>query len=571
MDSRPKLHNIKYLDERRISEMTEIFRAKSKDIEAKINALSEAREQMKNAHILNQIMNVWREEAVRLRSEERDATASLNDPGFKWILEDPSVSKILDQIRNSAGEFEDIVLRPLWTMRKDLKNWIARKKDSFDVPSPDPIKHIISNIRNSVKDVQKSLFSEEFGLHTETNEMGSLFGVNHNPISPDVKEMGVPEEAWDWSTPDEGFLMILLAEFIKLDAAFFNRLESIQSEYKSIQDSFVDLTQKELDLSDYLWDIFQRLPRSGRKKLVSECFSKLFVERNKEELQEILQRCEHGNLLKERAATLKRSWFAARNDLCTRIKSTLAQSLEFAERRRIQVEEQRSQIRMYDQLHEQVRRWREEKAELAELEEREELRGLVAEQEHQAVRKSKNKSRRPRTRRKIVTHKVMKPVLKDREAGNESAHLAMLREAHAKQAKADTVCLLEAERRRLLKVKRNNQQVEEKMTSLDGHMQDRPELFRQQPLGVRQEQHIPHLGDMGDRSEEAYTGEFKQRTFPRDHLCADRRAQLISMLYSAGLFDSNYARALMGTVPSNLSTGKDKLISEEFRTSFGDK
>lgn len=49
------------------------------------------------------------------------------------------------------------------------------------------------------------------------------------------KEMGIPDDAWDWESPSEDFHTEMLAEFIKLDKLFFEKLECFQMEYDRLK------------------------------------------------------------------------------------------------------------------------------------------------------------------------------------------------------------------------------------------------------------------------------------------------------------------------------------------------
>ncbi|CAL8108817.1 unnamed protein product [Calicophoron daubneyi] len=585
MNWQSKLPHSKCLENQQNSEAREAYQTKSKDIETSINALSESRERMKSTLLLNQITGIWREEAISLRARERDTITSLHDPSFRWILMDSDVSKVLSDIEQRDREFEDVALRPIWTMREDLKNWMGCLKDKYDTPSSGSVKNLVDRMKMSVEEVRKALFAERSELETEIHKSGYSFEYNDNPVLSEVKEMGVPEAAWSWTTPDEGFLVTLLAEFLKLDISFFSRLESVQSEYASLHESHAELTKEELEISDYFWNMFQRLGGTNRRKLALEFLSKILPNRNKGELDEIVRLCERDKMLRARALTLKRSWMAARSDLSTRIKSTLVRALQLTEEKKAKAEEEDCQHRICKHLQEQVKRWREQKAEIAELEEKERMMDLIVKKRLQHEKKSREEAKRQATKQKVAAYKATKEALKNLEEENELVRLAALREMHAKQAKLDAARLLEAEKSRLLKIQLDHQHAKEAAVALERERQQRLEAFRRKvrpEVGtdrerlmsdtlswrVRQNELHGNSKDTNQHAEDNARNEARMNSFSDEHLHADRRTRLTSMLHSAGLLDSGYARALLATVPSSFPTRKDNLTSEEMQAIF---
>ncbi|KAF8565186.1 hypothetical protein P879_11427, partial [Paragonimus westermani] len=97
----------------------------------------------------------------------------------------------------------------------------------------------------------------------------------------------------------------------------------------------------------------------------------------------------------------------------------------------------------------QVKRWREEKAELIELEERERTKIREQEQALRSIQKAKHEANRQMTKTKVAAYRAMKTALRNRQLERETTRLDKLRDIHEKQPRSDAARLLEAEKSRL--------------------------------------------------------------------------------------------------------------------------
>ncbi|KER26367.1 hypothetical protein T265_06352 [Opisthorchis viverrini] len=117
MDPRVKYRNVKAVDCEEVQKMTEYFKSKSKAIEEKIIALSEAREQKKAVDRARVITNIWKEECIQLRAEEREINGQIRCQTYGWILSDPETANLIRILEEEEREFQQNLVKPLWTLR----------------------------------------------------------------------------------------------------------------------------------------------------------------------------------------------------------------------------------------------------------------------------------------------------------------------------------------------------------------------------------------------------------------------------------------------------------------------
>ncbi|KAF5398659.1 hypothetical protein PHET_07902 [Paragonimus heterotremus] len=585
MDPRSRFRNLKPINYDALHELTERFKSKSKHIETKITALSEARQQIKNAQLLKNLAKIWHEECIRLRGEEHKANISIQDYSHKWILEVPTVLDSIETLERERQEFQGTLLKPVWTLRDDLKYWIARKKNGQPVADYKPVLKVVEDMHDAVGKLWDALKAEHISCeHSDDDETNN---PNETAFSFSQKSMGIPDEAWQWPTPNDEFLSDLLAEFIHVDVIFFNRLEYTRAEHDQIHAKVTDnWDTDDVNRIDYFWNVFRRRAGNNWRKLAFEFLSRLYANRSVAEIEFLLNCRMRENQLKDQATTIKRSWVKAREDLTIRIKASLLQAEELVAQKRLKKEQLRTQRELCLLLQDQVKRWREEKAELIELEEREQTKIREQEQALRSIQKAKHEAERQMTKTKVAAYKAVKTALQKRQQERETTRLAKLRDIHEKQARIDAARLLEAEKSRLYTVQQKRvlarERAELEAKQMHNHLEDirkkvRP-VVKSDPERIISETESWRIKLDERRKDKQHqcddATEAPSRlvstltTFSDTKLYTDRRTRLTAALHSAGLLDSNYARALLATVPSDRPTRKDNQTSDEMRLTF---
>ncbi|KAF7232985.1 hypothetical protein EG68_07034 [Paragonimus skrjabini miyazakii] len=594
MDHRSRFRNLKPISYDALHEITERFKSKSKHIEAKITALSEARQQIKNSQLPKNLAKVWHEECIRLRGEERKANISIQDHSHKWILEVPTIVDTIEMLEKEEQEFQDTLLKPVWTLRDDLKYWMVHKKNGQLTADYKPVLKVVEDMNDAIRKLWDVLKAEQISCeHSDSDETNN---PNGPAFSVSQKSMGIPDEAWQWSTPNDEFLAELLAEFIHVDVIFFNQLEYIRAEYDQIHAKVTDNWDPEdVNRIDYFWDVFQRRAGNNWRKLAFKFLGRVCADRSVAEIECLLNCRMRQNQLKDQATTIKRSWVKAREDLTIRIKASLLQAMELVAQKRLEKEQLRTQRELCLFLQDQVKRWREEKAELIELEEREQTKIREQEQALRSIQKAKHEAERQMTKAKVTAYREMKTALRNRQQERETTRLAKLRDIHEKQARIDAARLLEAEKSRLYTVQQKRLLARERAELEAKQMRDHLEGIRKKaglarillfvrpvvksdPKRIISETESWKIKLDERRKDKQYqcddATEAPSRlvstltTFTDTKLYTDRRTRLTAALHSAGLLDSNYARALLATVPSDRPTRKDNQTSNEMKLTF---
>ncbi|GAA54197.1 hypothetical protein CLF_112602 [Clonorchis sinensis] len=223
MDPRVKYRNVKAVDCGEVQKMTEYFKNKSKAIEEKLLALSEAREQRKAVNRAQEITNIWKEECIQLRAEEREINGQIQCQSYGWILNEHETANLIRMLEEEEREFQQNLVRPLWTLSS--------------------VQKLIEDMHKSVTQLKSELAHEEKKYCEESEGTCShfhtsrLFLAHRNDMdrfSLNPKDMGIPEEAWSWRAPNDEFRAELLSEYIQIDAMFFNRLSVLREQAKAL-------------------------------------------------------------------------------------------------------------------------------------------------------------------------------------------------------------------------------------------------------------------------------------------------------------------------------------------------
>lgn len=602
MDPRYKFRHIKQVNLEEVEKATEKFRLRSKDIQAKILALSEAREEIKKSQNMTRLAQIWKEERNFLRNEEQKANTDLKHPSYKWIFDEKSIKQLWEVIAQTKEDFQCVVLKPIQALREDLRIWLKTNDTSHYISSPEPVKKIIREMNELLIRVESSLREEEADASTREGQSSdwSSFGEEESNAEEkpstsikdaDIfyqKEMGIPDDAWEWESPSEDFHTEMLAEFIKLDKLFFEKLECFQMEYDRLKQANEDKwTAAELAKIEYFSEVFKRHAGISWRKLCVIFLGHILENRKTNTFERILDKQLREKQLRDRMYTVRRSWIKSRDDLSVRIRAVLLQAKEMAEQRRLEAEQQRTQNEICLILREQVRRWREEKAEIAEMEEHERAVQAAEEEASLQAEKQKEQEERQATKAKVAAYKTIKNALKQQEEKKEASRLALLKDIHAKQARIDISRLLEVEKKRILELKKKRALAQAEAELSLKAREERLEALREKVRPVVNKDHERAISETKswkqrmegnrrkiqselevDKPQLAGRCDAPLNTFSDEQLYADRRTRLTAALHAAGVLDSNYARTLLATISASQPTRKDNVTSDAMKKVF---
>ncbi|OON20410.1 hypothetical protein X801_03710 [Opisthorchis viverrini] len=574
MDPRVKYRNVKAVDCEEVQKMTEYFKSKSKAIEEKIIALSEAREQKKAVDRARVITNIWKEECIQLRAEEREINGQIRCQTYGWILSDPETADLVRILEEEEREFQQNLVKPLWTLSS--------------------VRKLIEDMHKSVTQLKYELAFEEKQYTEESEGTYSHCRTSHlflaprndmNRFSLNPKEMGIPDEAWAWKAPNDEFRAELLSEYIQIDALFFNRLSVLreQAEAMLAASDENEWSVTELELVDFFWDIFQRRAGANRKKMATHFLVMLLKHRSPTQLECLLEQRVREKQLKDHAMSIKRSWLKAREDLSIRIRASLIQACEAAEHSRMERQQHQMQRDLCSLLREQVSRWRKQRAEMIALEEEEQSKLREQAEVVASERRAKQAATRKATKQKVAAYKAAKMASKAREMEKEANRLAILRDIHEKQARVDTDRLVQAEKQRLAELhsqrvlakERVDQEASRRQSRLDCIAKKVRPVVKSDPERITSETRAWRIKLEQRRQEAELLAELEESipsrlittltTFSDAQLYADRRTRITAALHSAGLLDSDYARTLLSGVQPTVPPRKDSQTCEQLK------
>ncbi|CAH8471834.1 unnamed protein product [Heterobilharzia americana] len=590
MDWKLYCRNVKRLDLEEVKKTTEAFKNKSKNIETKILELSNACQSMKSNSTLRIHTKTWRKEMSLLKSEENEIEKLLKNNCYSWIFKEESVEDTTCENSLKAKNLQNMLSNSIRSLRKTTKELSESGVKDECIQTQASVKQAIQNMHDCLQELSNNLSNEESELLKQQEDGDDIFlgGARRKSLAFSTKEMGIPEYAWDWECPDDEYLSSMLSEFVVMDFEFYNRLEIISKEYESVRSNDLQLwSLNELELFEYIWDVYKRHLIYQRRHYTLDFLSRLFPKHSNKELTDLLNHCDHESHLRDRAITINRMWKKSRDDLSIRIQATLLQIVESSNEKRNKAEKYQSQKELCNFLKEQVQRWRKEKLEMNELEERKNAEIKAQHKEAEAKKKAKENAARKAIKIKIAEHQSMK----QRQAQNEAARLKFLRDMHAKQSRIDMARLKESQDLYLSEVKQKRLFNQLEKDRLANEREIRLENLRRKvrpnvlPNPSRSTSETEswrlkideHLQSNENTSETqvSYASDYnrfgtKLYTFTNAQLCADHRTRLTAALHSAGVLDSDYARILLSNISSNRQTRKDTMTSKEFREAIND-
>nr|CAH8824986.1 unnamed protein product [Trichobilharzia regenti] len=492
----------------------------------------------------------------------------------------------------------------MYSKRKEIKEWNEIDMKDERLLKQNSVKEAIQNLSDCIQNLNNSL-SEESELLSKSQEDGKDDLITNEykkkPFTCNIKDMGIPENAWDWQCSNSEYLSTMLSEFIMLDFEFYNQLEVIKKEYESLRLTDEQLwNSDELEMFEYIWDTYRRQILHQRRHYTLDFLSRLFADRNTKEITDLMDHCERVNQLKDRAVTINRVWKKSRDDLSIRIQATLLQISELSNEKRLKTEKYQSQKELCDFLKEQVQRWRKEKLEMSELEEKENAKLKAQQAEAESVKKAKEMAIRKIIKDKIAEHQSRKAAEKQEQAENEAARLKFLRDMHAKQSRIDMARLKEAQDLRLAEIKQKRLLSQLEKIKLSDERESRLEKLRKkvrpnvlpdpnrsmsdtESWRLKTEDHLHNTETSIERQMSNSTAtttttsnnisnrfESKLYTYTNAQLCADNRTRLTTALYNAGVLDTDYARMVLSSVTPNRQTRKDTITSKEFQEALND-
>ncbi|KAH8849694.1 Coiled-coil domain-containing protein [Schistosoma japonicum] len=548
------------------------FKANSKDIKADICKFSNARRLMKNSSVLQMHRNTWRKEIHFAKCEE----------GYNyslWKYDDESKDSKVYVNSGDVQQQQDVLWNCLTSFNREIKKWNEVHLKSDYALRAKSTKKLNTSTNSSSQELEGGGRNEKVNYLESKHKDKSFTCI--------IKNIGIPECAWDWKCSDDEYLPAVLSEFILMDWEFYNRLEIVRKEYETLRLMDIKiLNLKELEIFEYICNVYKRHVMHQRRYYTLDFMSRLFNKCSIKELISLLDHYERRNHLKDRAVSIKRTWKKSRDDLSIRIQATLSQIEEISNEQRIKAEKHEHQKELCNLLKKQVQRWRKEKLEISQLEEKENAKRRLQQEKAQALKKAKENKIRQATKAEITEYQLMKIKAKEQEEQNDANRLKYLRQLHAKQSFKDMARLKEAHSLYLSEIKQKKLSNYLEKERLANEREKRFESLRKK---VRPSV-LPDLNRLmsgteswiikADRSQENNENVSQNQldnvnrfgaklfTYTNAQLCADNRTRLTMALHNVGLLNSDYARLVLSNTTSNHPIRKDTITSKELHESL---
>ncbi|KAH8849693.1 Coiled-coil domain-containing protein [Schistosoma japonicum] len=522
------------------------FKANSKDIKADICKFSNARRLMKNSSVLQMHRNTWRKEIHFAKCEE----------GYNyslWKYDDESKDSKVYVNSGDVQQQQDVLWNCLTSFNREIKKWNEVHLKSDYALRAKSTKKLNTSTNSSSQELEGGGRNEKVNYLESKHKDKSFTCI--------IKNIGIPECAWDWKCSDDEYLPAVLSEFILMDWEFYNRLEIVRKEYETLRLMDIKiLNLKELEIFEYICNVYKRHVMHQRRYYTLDFMSRLFNKCSIKELISLLDHYERRNHLKDRAVSIKRTWKKSRDDLSIRIQATLSQIEEISNEQ--------------------------QKLEISQLEEKENAKRRLQQEKAQALKKAKENKIRQATKAEITEYQLMKIKAKEQEEQNDANRLKYLRQLHAKQSFKDMARLKEAHSLYLSEIKQKKLSNYLEKERLANEREKRFESLRKK---VRPSV-LPDLNRLmsgteswiikADRSQENNENVSQNQldnvnrfgaklfTYTNAQLCADNRTRLTMALHNVGLLNSDYARLVLSNTTSNHPIRKDTITSKELHESL---
>ncbi|XP_071504221.1 coiled-coil domain-containing protein 148-like [Diadema antillarum] len=532
----------------------------------KMNKLREFSKVSKETTLLKQHRTVWQRELGRLDSQRHRLEREQENAILEGSSEGSSITMFMleaedykMQLEEELEKFRKATAEPIWTLRDDLKVWLARNKSRLDrgeealEEDHAEVCKVVESVKEQQEEVMKRLSHEQWSLESEL-ESGFLQHVLQGTEKHVVE--GIPVEAEMLECPDLELRESVLQEFLLLDEKYLEKLRELDRRHAgTIGLSFGGWTRDDHLIFTSIVEMYPR-DMQNRRMLYIDRLKKQFPKKSRVELvahEDWMINHRYYNQLRH---TLINSWARDKQELYERGAATFADACLADELQRAAAIDKHRQEEIRRELYEKVELWREQKLEAMRIEAELEVQRLRSAQRELELEKQKEEKKRAAEKEKINVYKEQLRKEHEAEEAKKRERLAELRKAMAVQAAHDKERVAFRDHLQQLKV--------EKMKE-DQMRLEEEEMERERRLEALREQVAVHVESdpvrmmkdttaskarMGIGAEQDVNIQrplFDMRTFPSDKVMADPRLKLEQALRQAGLHENPYARRMLAS------------------------
>ncbi|CDS37798.1 coiled coil domain containing protein 148 [Echinococcus multilocularis] len=550
----------------------------------KLSLLARSRDSMHDAQMHRIHFVIWLDASRKQQETARNLLSDLKTLVYDNINLDSNCwddknSSLIQLVEAQSLELEDFkaeVIQPLNQLRLEIKESLQSNQ----------------NLRAALRDAYANIEAETFKLLQREVEIDAFplasrmdtFERLRGEDPAEDKSGGIPPEAWQWDTHDEKFRADLLSEFVHLDAAFITKIESAKKEFFNLENTYglKEWKMEDFHLVEFLWDVYNASETPQKRRNCIDFLKRLPSLRVKKPHAQLLDFFREHDVLKVKMEDIVLAWTRARQELADRIHVTLEDATEEFRKRSQEKANVEKQRMLCHQLAGKVQRWREEKAELEDLELRARESNRAAEMAREKERQAREDRRRQAIKNKVQTRRESKFQEKAEFEAAEHLRLEELRRVFDRQRRLDTRRLLEIAKKYLQQQSARRIEASEEATRQAEAMEARLEAIRvkvrpdvpDNPLRVfanteawrhhleasaiiKEEAEVPNVLNVSSNTDKPIT------TFTETQLQCDYRTRLSTALFEAGLLNTNYARNLLSQKSALLLFGGKSLPHAE--------
>ena len=224
-----KIGNYKEIDYEKVNALLSIKKSSGKSSLKKLEKITKAKAEKKDASLLQQHKKIWQKEQIHLKhtleriEHETDVSISkfsnsefsfLNDLYFE-------VTSLAESLKDSRAGFEESTIQPLLDLKEDLQCWMEEHREKLMLGIASEEHERVSDVAKSVKDQQEiileKLKEDEDLLQNELDMIMSELGIEQVDIKLPHVYPGIPNEALEYDCFDADLKANCLAEFHNMD------------------------------------------------------------------------------------------------------------------------------------------------------------------------------------------------------------------------------------------------------------------------------------------------------------------------------------------------------------------
>lgn len=225
-----------------------------------------------------------------------------------------------------------------------------------------------------------------------------------------VKE-GIPAEAYELNCPNEELRFSVLQEFHIIDFKYKEKLKQLKERASREIDEngnnkLNGWSQREHDLFVYIYELYHDHAHSGpnftlRDLMLDQMrrvFSKTSKKLNHFDYIKHEEWCNAHKYFQQQRKLILTEWVEAKNALLVKAEAVFGEAFDLIEQDKIKNEEKEKQLRICNELYEKVSRWRNQKLEALEIQQK--IENIMKQQNEERLRLENEKKKKKRDQEK---------------------------------------------------------------------------------------------------------------------------------------------------------------------------